>query len=100
MIAYKLVHRRKDGSLGPLFIKRIQIFNMHEWIEAESHPTKGYALRPGFHCCAQPVAPHLSFGPDRAWVEVEITDVEGHMRSLHQGGLWFTAKRMKILRML
>lgn len=96
MDAYKLVHRRRDGSLGPLFINRRQVFPMHEWIEAESHPTKGYALRPGFHCCALPAAPHLKLKSDRVWVKVEIEDYQEHIRPIHQGGVWFIANKMKI----
>lgn len=98
--AYKLVHRRKDGSLGPLFINRKQRFHLGEWIEAETHPTKGYALRPGFHCCIQTSAPHLKLQSDRVWVEVLIEDFRTYSRPLYQGGAWFVANKMIILRIL
>jgi hypothetical protein len=29
-------------------------------MNAESHPTKGFALRPFWHCTSTPSAPHLS----------------------------------------
>jgi len=49
MKAYKLLKLRKDGSLGPLFINRKQKIPIGKWLTAECHPTKGYALRPGWH---------------------------------------------------
>jgi len=72
---------------------------MHEWLKAETVPTKGFALRPGFHCCSQPVAPHLT-KEGRVWVEVLIKGVKKHQRPISQGGLWYTAKQMKIEKQL
>lgn len=57
--AYKLFRRRGDGSLGPLFINKRQRIPLGEWLQAEDHPTKGYAHRPGWHCGVAPSAPHL-----------------------------------------
>lgn len=57
--AYKLFRVRKDGTIGPLFINRKLVVVPGQWMEAESHPTKGFALRPGWHCTLAPVAPHL-----------------------------------------
>ena len=45
------------------------------WLDAEEHPTKGFAFRKGFHCTLKPIAPHLST-KNRCWVEVEIEDGE------------------------
>ena len=60
MIAYKLVRKLKDGSLAPLFINKKQRLPIGEWMQAEDHPTKGYAVRPGWHCLLKPEASHLS----------------------------------------
>ena len=95
-IAYKLLRNRKDGSIGPLFINQKQRIPLNKWIEAEDHPTKGYAHRPGWHCTEKPVAPHLS-PKNRTWYKVIIKDYKPFSRPQHQGGLWFLAKFMKVI---
>lgn len=60
MIAYKLVRKLKDGSLAPLFINKKQRLPIGEWMQAEDHPTKVHAVRPGWHCLLKPEASHLS----------------------------------------
>ena len=97
MIGYKLFRKRKDGSLGPLFINRRARLPLNQWLDAEDHPTKGYAHRPGWHACARPVAPHLS-EKGRIWYEVELDGVTRFDRPTPQGGLWLLAERMRILR--
>lgn len=99
MIAYKLVRRRRDGSLGPLFINARLRIPLNEWLRAEAHHKKGFKFRPGWHCTAAPVAPHLSTR-DRVWVEVEIQDYEEVVRPATQGGLWYLAKRIRFIRIL
>jgi hypothetical protein len=99
MIAYKLMCQRKDGTLGPLFINRKQRIPIGEWLEAEDHPTKGYAYRPGWHVLPKPSAPHLA-DRGRVWVEVEIKDYESMQRPVRQGGEWYLAKRMQVLALL
>lgn len=101
MIAYKLMTLRKDGTLGPLFINRSQRVALGTWYEAESHETKGYKFRPGWHCCSQPSAPHLKDDRlDRTWVKVEIEDYTVEHRPSSQGGEWFIAGEMKVLEIL
>lgn len=95
MTAYKLLTVRKDGSLGSLFINRRARLPVGKWMEAESHPTKGYALRPKWHATEFPVAPHLSM-KGRQWFEVEIKDIEEFQRPQSQGGKWYLAKYLKI----
>ena len=97
--AYKLVRLRKDGSLGPLFINRSQRIPLGMWLQAESHPTNGFAYRPGWHCCAKPEAPHLS-KKERVWVEVSIKGETKHFRPESQGGLWYTAEQMRVERVI
>lgn len=97
MLGWKLFRIRNNGTLGPLFINRKQVIRIGEWLEAEDHPTKGYAHRPGWHVTAQPVAPHLKSKRDRVWKEVEIQDYYGFTRPANQGGQWFLAKRMRII---
>jgi hypothetical protein len=104
MIAYKLLRVKKDGNLYPLFINKTRPTPIGEWMEAECHPTKGFAVRQGWHCCLQPVAPHLKTqlanGEQRVWVEVEIQDYEYYDRPESQGGTWVLAQNMKIIRRL
>lgn len=96
MIAYKLLRKRKNGTLGPLFINRKQVIPIGEWLQSESHPTKGYALRPGWHTTSKPEAPHLSM-KGRVWMKVEIEDYEKMVRPKSQGGVWWLSKQMKVI---
>lgn len=99
MTAYKLVRKLKDGSISSLFINKKNRLKFNKWLTAENHPTRGYKVRPFWHCTSKPTAPHLS-EKDRVWVEVEIRDFEKMERPENQGGLWFLAKKMKIIREL
>jgi hypothetical protein len=96
MIAYKLLHKRKNGSLGPLFINRKQIIPIGEWLKSEFHPTPGYAIRPGWHTVNNPIAPHLS-KKNRVWCKVEIEDFITLKRPESQGGIWYLSNKIKIL---
>lgn len=99
MIAYKLLRVRNNGTLGPLFINKTQVVPVGKWLQAECHPTKGYAVRPGWHCTAKPEAPHLS-KKGRVWCEVELKDVVSFTRPVTQGGQWFLAEKMKVTKVL
>lgn len=96
MIAYKLCRQLKSGEITPLFINKQFKIPFNEWLNAESHPTKGFKLRPFWHCTSQPIAPHLS-EKGRVWVKLEIEDYEEFKRPNNQGGLWFLASRVKFL---
>lgn len=96
MIAYKLLRKRKDGTLGPLFINRRQRIPLGQPLPAEAHRTKGFAFRPGWHCTSKPVAPHLS-PKGRVWCKVLIEAFTEINRPDCQGGLWFLAQRMTVL---
>lgn len=104
MKAYKLLRIKKDGNLYPLFIDKKTPTPIDEWLEAECHPTKGFAVRQGWHCCLNPVAPHLktklASGEIRVWVEVEIEDFEYYNRPESQGGTWVLAQKMKIVKVI
>ena len=93
---YKLFRWRLNGTLGPLFINRKQVLPVGEWLDAEDHPTKGYAHRPGWHVTDKPIAPHLS-KIGRRWMKVEIEDFYEIPRPVSQGAKWFIAKRMRIV---
>lgn len=98
--AWKLFRLRKDETLGPLFINKKLIVKRGEWFPAENHPTKGYAVRKGWHCCSSPVAPHLKVNAksgQRVWVEVEIKDYTVIIRPESQGGTWFLANWLKVI---
>ena len=104
MIAYKLLRRKKDGSLGPLFVGRASRLSFGVTYEARSDlPHPGLAHRPGFHCCAEPKAPHikrvLKNGERRVWCEVRIYGVTRHDRPECQGGVWYTALHMEIVKL-
>ena len=99
MIAYKLVRQMKSGKLSPLFINKKLRFSFNEWLIAETHPTKGYAVRHGWHCCSTSTAPHLS-QKNRVWVKVEIDDYTELKRPESQGGIWYLANKMKILKII
>jgi hypothetical protein len=97
--AYKLCRLLKDGSISPLFINKKKRLPIGEWMEAESHPTKGFAVRPFWHCCSETNAPHLS-KKNRIWVEVEIDEYDIFNRPESQGGIWYLAKKMQVIRIL
>jgi hypothetical protein len=96
MICYKLFRLRKDNTLGSLFINRKDVIPVNKWIEAQCYPTKGYKVRPGWHATKQPKAPHLS-EKNRVWRKVGIKDYEKIIRPDSQGGVWFIAKKMKVM---
>ena len=104
MKAYKLLRKLKDGNLYPLFINKRDSTPIGVWMDAECHPTKGFAVRKGWHCCFTPYAPHLamqlSSGEQRVWVEVEVEEFSSYDRPESQGGAWILAQRMKIIREL
>jgi len=99
MIAYKLVRKLKSGKLTPLFINKQLGIELGKWYQAENHPTKGFKVRPGWHCTSTPEAPHLS-PKGRVWIKVEIEGVTEHQRPKSQGGLWYTADRIKFMEVL
>lgn len=89
---------RKDGSFGSLFIRKSRKYKKDTWYPAQAYRTKGYAMRPGWHALQQPCAPHLKSGGDRVWMVVKIKDYEIVERPESQGGKWFIAKYLKILK--
>ena len=93
---FKLLHLRKNGTLGPLFINCRQVIPIGVWLQAECHPKKGYALRPGWHATATPDAPHLSM-KDRVWARVDLHNVTEWKRPRSQGGMWWLAEHMCVL---
>jgi hypothetical protein len=94
--AYKMFRLRKDGTLGPLFINARQRIPVGEWLTAEDHPTKGFAHRPGWHCCFQAEAPHLKLKDDRVWALVTVEDWQKYDRPESQGGSWILANRLRV----
>lgn len=101
IIAYKLFRVRKDGTIGPLFINRKLVVESGKWMDAENHPTRGFAIRPGWHCTLKPEAPHLSMdlksGEVRKWYKVEVEGTEKFQRPESQGGTWILAKRLRVI---
>ena len=97
MIAYKLFRKLKSGKITSLFINKTRALPFGEWLQAENHPTKGYANRPFWHATESPHAPHLSEN-GRIWIQVEIEDFEIVDRPQNQGGRWYLANRIKLLK--
>lgn len=93
---YKLVRLRKDGTIGPLFIGRSKILPMNKWMKAENIPTKGFAIRKGWHVLKKPIAPHLS-KTGRVWIKVKIKNYKTIKRPENQGGIWYLAQNMFII---
>lgn len=116
MKVYKKVRLLSDGNCYPLFIDKKKPFVFGEWMKAEFHPTKGFAERSigkdengneigGWHCCYQPVAPHiadeLKSGEVRVWIECETKGKhQDYNRPLLQGGTWCLYEYLKPLRIL
>ena len=97
--AYKLLRVRRDGTLGSLFINRKQVIPVGKWLKARCWPTKGFAVRPGWHCTAKMNAPHLSpYG--RAWCSCEIQGYVPMERPKRQGGTWYIAQRMRLTKVV
>ncbi len=99
MKGYKLFRVRKDGSLSSLFINKQARLPINIWLKAEEHPTKGYKCRKGWHVLKEKLAPHLSI-KNRVWAEVEINSWSTIKRPEKQGGTWFIANEMKIIKLL
>lgn len=102
MRAYKLFRRRKDGTLGPLFINAGQRIPLGEWLPAEDKPTKGFAHRPGWHATLLPDAPHLKMTEGRVWAEVELWGpITRFGRPASQGGAWLLCTgALKVIKVL
>ena len=98
-VGFKLLRVRANGTLGSLFINTKQIIPVGEWLNAKPIPTKGFKFRPGWHACAKKSAPHLS-KRGRVWCKVALQGVTKYVRPASQGGVWFTATRMKIVEVL
>jgi hypothetical protein len=96
MVGYKLFRLMKDDSLAPLFINKRQRLQHDCWYDAEAHRTKGFAFRPGWHVCTEPIAPHLS-EKGRVWRKVEVEDFVYIERPVQQGKFWMLANKMKII---
>jgi hypothetical protein len=99
MKAYKLFKLRKDGSISSLFINNKVIIPLNKWIKARNYPTKGFAVRPGWHTMKETNAPHLS-KKNRIWAEVEIKDYKNEIRPASQGGQWYLSKWIKVKKLL
>lgn len=96
MIAYKLFKKRKNGTLGSLFINKRAVLESGKWLVAEDHKTKGFSHRPGWHCTVAPSAPHLKV-QGRVWYKVKISNYKTFIRPKSQGGKWLLADKLKIL---
>ena len=97
-IGYKLFEMDTNNNLYPLFIDKRTAYPIGEWIQAENHPTKGYAKRPGLHVGQICSAPWLMSADGtyksqrskywkRVWCEVEYNatvDYTSVVENLHK----------------
>jgi hypothetical protein len=97
--AYKLLRKRKNGSIGSLFVDRTTKLPLGKWLSAVDHKPTNLAHRPGWHCLPRPLAPHLS-EKGRVWCVVEVDDFKKIDRPQSQGGTWLLANRMRIVKEL
>lgn len=94
-VGYKLFRETRNG-LRSLFIDRRRELPEGTWLKYKSVPTKGYAVRPGWHVLLKPDAPHLS-EKGRVWRKVYMRGILGrHERPASQGGTWYTAEEIFI----
>lgn len=105
MIAYKLFSVRKNGTLGPLFINKRQVIPVGQWLDAETHPRSGFAVRHGWHAALRQSAPHLmardgGMVAGRVWARVELEGTTVYDRPECQGGAWVLGERMRVLEVL
>jgi len=100
-IAYKLFRELKTGEITSLFINKTRKLPINKWMGSENYPTNGFAVRPGWHCTAEPNSPHLKMklksGEIRVWKKVLIENYSEVQRPENQGGLWYLTKRIMIL---
>jgi len=87
----------KDGTISPLFIHKTMRLPTGKWLDAKLYPTKGFAIRKGWHCTLKPIAPHLST-KGRVWIKVEVDDYKTFKRPKSQGSTWLLAQRMKVIK--
>lgn len=109
MIAYKLFRTLKSrpGELFPLFIDKGEAVPIGKWVKAKCVPTKGFAVRPGWHSGEKPYAPHLlkkdgTLSTDRVWAEVEVP-IKGTRRvriPALKDQTWIVSNRIRVKRIL
>lgn len=101
LFGFKLVRRKPNGRLGPLFINRGQDIEFNVFLPAEDHKTPGFEHRPGWHATLKPEAPHLKMrlanGEERVWVRVAMTGTRTYDRPESQGGTWVLAQEIMFL---
>ena len=97
MIAYKLFRQLKNGNITSLFINKSVPLPCDVWMGAENCPTKGFAIRPFWHCMSIPEAPHLSL-KNRVWYKVEMGEYTEFKRHPSQGKVWYLASAIKIIK--
>jgi len=90
MIVYKLIHQRKGGTVGPLFINRKLRIPFNKWLDAEDHPTKGFAHRPYWHCSFDRVT-HLKL-KSRVWCKCEV---DSYSTMDYRDSVWVLADRIR-----
>jgi hypothetical protein len=92
---WKLFRQMKSGAIRSLFIDKAHDLPIGAWLKAKNVPTKGFAVRPGWHATSEPIAPHLKT-EGRVWRRVALRGVSEIKRPESQGGTWWLAKEMYV----
>ena len=97
MIAYKVLRRRKSGTLGSLYINKGAVLPVGEWLDAELHVTKGYQPQIGWTAYCNAVPP-ISMKGRELW-EVDLGgNAKTEWSSYTASWMFVVSPRMKILR--
>lgn len=96
MILYKLFRLKKNNKITSLFINKSKELELGKWLKSKKYPTKGFAIRPGWHCTEKPIAPHLSL-KGRIWYKIQAKNLIEKKVPKNQGNKWYIAKEIKIL---
>ncbi len=105
MKAYKIFKKTKSGVYRPAQVPirslSVKGYQKGIWYEAEDAQPTNLKNRVGFHATTKPTVPHIKIIPDQVvWLEVEIEDFETIQRPESQGGTWYLARYLKIIKEL
>lgn len=110
MIGYKMLRRKKDGKLYPMYVTN-KPTEIGVWLNAEEGERKDGKVksrlgllhfRPGWHCSSLPYETHIgkkdsegkivALPKDVVWCEVEISDAVNYDAEAHHNGIHSNGK--------
>jgi hypothetical protein len=90
---------RADGSLGPLFVEVGRVLERERWLLASfTERPAALKFRPGWHVILRSEPPpHLALSAQRTWRPIRWRGlIEKVKRPDYQGGVWVTAREIRI----